>query len=64
MDNSKKGVIRTIIEKRIEELERLLATSSEEDDARTRQLNDEATRLDALANLSVDRITPAPAVLG
>ncbi len=54
MDNNRKGVIRKIIEKRIEELERILANSSNEDDARIAQLNDEATRFDALANLSVD----------
>jgi DnaK suppressor protein len=54
MDNSRKDVIRKIIDKRIEELERLLSSSVGEDEARTQQLNDEATRFDALANLSVD----------
>ncbi len=54
MDNNRKGVIRTIIEKRIAELERIVSSSSVEEHARTEQLNDEATRFDALANLSVD----------
>lgn len=54
MDNNRKDVVRKIIEKRIEELEQLLSTASEADDERTEQLNDEATRFDALANLSVD----------
>ncbi len=54
MDNNRKGVIRTIIEKRIEELERIVSSSSVEGETRTEQLNDEATRFDALASLSVD----------
>ncbi len=54
MDNSRKDVIRNIIEKRITELEQLLASSSEEDESRSEQLNDEATRFDALAKLAVD----------
>lgn len=55
MDNNRKGVIRAIIEKRIEELERLLlASNTAEKESRTEQLYDEATRFDALANLSVD----------
>ncbi len=61
MDNSRKGVIRTIIEKRIFELERILANSSEEEHARTAQLNDEATRFDALSSLSVDTTLQARA---
>jgi DnaK suppressor protein len=54
MDNSRKGVIRTIIEERIAELERVLTSSSDKDDVLTQQLGDEATRFDALASLSVD----------
>jgi DnaK suppressor protein len=54
MDNSRKDIIRKIIEKRISELEQLLSSASEADEGRTEQLNDEATRFDALANLSVD----------
>lgn len=61
MDNSRKDVIRKIIEKRIGELERILAVSSDTDDKRCEQLGDEATRCDALANLSVDSVLVARA---
>jgi DnaK suppressor protein len=54
MDNSRKVVIRTIIEKRIAELQRILSSSDEEEGVRNEQLSDEATRLDALASLAVD----------
>ncbi len=54
MDDSRKAVIRKVIEKRIAELERILARSDEEGEAHTEQLSDEATRFDALANISVD----------
>jgi RNA polymerase-binding transcription factor DksA len=54
MDNNRKDVIRKIIEKRISELEQVLSSTTEADDVRTEQLSDEATRFDALANLSVD----------
>lgn len=54
MDHSRKRDIRTIIEKRITELEGILASTSEREDTQRGQLSDEATRIDALTNLSVD----------
>lgn len=61
MNSSRKKVIRQIIETRINELQRIVTSAAQGDETRSAQLQDEATRADALANISVDSLLLARA---